>query len=242
MRDIGKVVEVLAREGVAVAGQIVAGDVEEAPILISVVVSRDQLNRQSPSNRKLEAIRDELAEQGVRVEFLLRYGDFDDIEIALRSTLLHSHIDSIRNVFMSIDPPEASVWVEPKSNLDLEIISEIESRARKFLSLFDLRLASLALTVEAPLPPLLVILNSVRSFSPASPEDLKKDLEEKGFTIPSPDWLARKLDVMRKEGRIVRLPSGGVVLSTKSLQQLGTSKDSGSPDVRRVLALARRHR
>jgi len=240
--DISKIEELLAREGVRSVGQMVVGDDEESPVLVSVMVRRDDSNRQVPSNKSLETIRAELAETGVRVEFLLRYGDLDDMEIGLRSTLLHSHSDLIRNVFLSVDRPDATVWIEPKSSIDSESLSGMSQRAREFLALFELKLSAILLTADTALPSLYALLNSIRLLAPVLPSDLQEDVRTKGFTVPSPDWLARKLDLMRKEGRIVRSPSGRIVLSLRSLQQLGTSKDPASPDVRRVLALARRRR
>lgn len=206
------------------------------------MVARDSQNRQEPSNRKLEAIRSELADAGIKVEFLLRYGEFEDIEIGLRSTLLYSHINLIRNVFLSIDLPNASVWVEPKSGIDESSLLSMTDRSREYLSLFDLKLSSFAITSEALLPPIYAMLSTIRILSPVQPIDLEKEIKSRGFTVPSSDWLSRKLDIMRKEGRVVRLSNGAIVLTLKSLQQLGTSKDSTSPDVRRALALARGRR
>jgi hypothetical protein len=230
----------LELEGLRPLGAIACGDDESGIVFVTLAIVRDADNKQQPSNSSLRSASARLKARGLNVEFLLRYEHAEEIEPALRATLLHGHIDHIRNAFVSLSSDEARVWVEPKRALSIEELHQIKHRAKTFLALFDIRLTEVLLTSEELLPSRFAMLTAIRQLAPADISDLALALTRRSLPVPSIDWLVRRLDSMRKSGDIVRLANGKYVLTRYALYRLGTAKNKMSPDVARLLALARR--
>lgn len=200
---------------------------------------------QEPSPRRVQqqaGQRPRLAEQGVGVEFLLTDAHAQDVEAGLRATLLHAFGGSVRNVFASVQGPKASIWIEPKHQLAEDELSAIKNRASKFLDEVGVRLEFLTTTVDENLPSVYLCLRVIRQHAPIDPLKLTELLRVRGFVIPSDDWLLRRLDAMRRSGRLVRQDGGRYSLTLAALRDLGTVKGRSSPDISRLLALARRGR
>ncbi|TXH57794.1 MAG: hypothetical protein E6Q97_03760 [Desulfurellales bacterium] len=235
-----QVQEALRREELEPLGRIVLSKDEPETAFVTIAVARDASGKQQPSNASLHLTAKRLRLQGINVQFLLRYEQAEEIESGLRATVLHSHIDHVRNVFVSLSANEARIWIEPKHALSAETIREIEDRSQTFLALFDVQLTEILLTSEELLPSKLAILTTIRQLAPAPMTAIAAELLKRGLTVPSDDWLKRKLDLMRKDKDIVRLESGKYVLTRYTLHRLGTAKSFRSPDIARLLALARR--
>lgn len=240
MSDVDLIRKALLERGVVTEADIVFDEGGGFRYFVSIPVARDRDNKQVPSNRRLTDAQTWLQEQGVIVVFLLRDGVTQDLETGLRATLLHSYIEHIRNVFLSIDGSIGHVWLEQKRDLNAQIIADIGKRASDFLQLSEFDLGSIASLTDAALPSQLACMAAIRQLAPARIEDIVKLLLAKGFTIPSEHRVNQRLDTLRRSGRIVRLGSGHYALSMQSLQALGTAKNSRSPDIDRMLALARR--
>lgn len=206
-------------------------------IYLYVHVKRNSANRQVPSNTKLHAAKKSFIEQGVTVDFLLFDDSMRDTEAGLRATLLHAFGGDIRNVFLSIDGKIAHVWVDPKRQLNDAIKRDMSQKAIAFLSQLDLELGVLASVVGENLPGTLALLKAVRQVAPVNATELKSYLLGRGFIVPSEDWTMRRLDTIRKAGRLVRLKNGKYVLSLRCIKELGTEKNKRSPDIARLLAL-----
>lgn len=232
--------EEISAAGVTSVGRISSSDTERPVYFATVVVERDSDGKQKPSNRTLKAVRDALLAKGVLLEFLLRYENSEEVEAGLRATLLHSHIDQIRNAFFSFDAGRAHLWIEPKQALEQTAINAMIERAEAYLQLFDIRLGSTSITSDEVLPTKLSMLIAIRQLAPVTLTALAMELKSRGYEVPSSDWLLRKLDLIRKEGGLVRLASGEFALTRQSLHALGTAKNRQSPDISRLLALARR--
>jgi hypothetical protein len=232
------ILQVLERAGILLASPLIRDGAGKAKFFAVVDVTRDQGNRQIPSNRKLLEAKAHLAEVAITLDFLLRDAETHDIEAGLRATLLHAYIDDIRNVFLSVDSGETHVWIEPKSNLGDELIARITSRANQFLQDVGLSVASLKSTTNQRLPTKLALLATVRLLAPVSLRELSDSLTKGEFEVPSIEWLNRRLDALRKEGAVVRTDGGLYALTLRSLSSLGTTKNSKSPDISRLLNLS----
>lgn len=242
MSNEADVLAVLNRLNIPVIGSIISDSNRTGHYLIRVSVERNDKNHQTPSNRELEAARVAIRELGSTVEFLLTDHQAQDIEAGLRATLLHEFGNEIRNVFFSANQGSGFVWIEQKRELSGKVREQMERKATVYLDLFDLKLVSLSYTTDENLPSKLAILNVIRRFAPINSGDLRAVLVERRFIVPSDDWLNRRLDTMRKSASIVRLSNGTYVLSLESIHNLGTVKSGKSPDVSRLLALARKSR
>lgn len=234
------IIEALLNENLDPLGKVVVSHEEPQTVFVTIAVARDSSGKQQPSNASLHLAAKRLRLRDINVQFLLRYEQSEEIESGLRATILHSHIEHIRNVFVSLASTKARLWIEPKHALNAVTIREIEERSQTFLNLFDIQLTEILLTSEELLPSKLALLTSIRQLAPANATEIAEELERRGLTIPSSDWLRRKLDILRKERDIVRLESGMYALTLHSLHTLGTAKNARSPDITRLLALAKR--
>jgi hypothetical protein len=236
--QIQEVKRLCLQNGVPLVGDVVF-DVENGTLLAYVAVKKDLDGRQIPSNRKIEEVKKSLLDAGVLVDFLVHDELGQDIESGLRATLLMSFPNEVRNAFLSISGGAAQVWIDPKRTFDEELLKAVERRVRQYLKVFNVDLDSLVRTTTENLPGVTACLSLIRHLAPVLSSELERALTSHGFTVPSEDWLKRRLDSMRKEGRIVRMANGTYALTLLSLQRLGTAKGKRSPDVNRMLALAR---
>ncbi|TDM06121.1 MAG: hypothetical protein C4K60_15850 [Ideonella sp. MAG2] len=132
------------------------------------------------------------------------------------------------------------VWIDAKRSLDEDHRLAISERLGLFLSSFALSLSSLTQLGEGNAPGKLALLRQIRASAPVTAEELREKLTRKGLSVPSADWLTRRLDVLRKASEVVRLGDGSYVPSAATIRALGTTLHGrSSPDVSRLLALAR---
>jgi len=239
MLSEGAVRAVISEMGIPIAGAVVSEfDSEVSYVFVSVF--RDQENRQQPPNSLLNSARSRLKDLGRDVEFLLVDASSQEMESGLRATLRHSFDRELRNVFLSWEGKKAKVWVEPKYSYQEEIGNAITKKIVIYLSQLDIQLDSVVRTTEESLPTMLACLNRIRLLAPFKESALYTDLVSRGFSIPSPDWLKRRLESMRRAGRLVRLADASYALTLSSLRALGMTRGKSSPDITRMLALARR--
>jgi hypothetical protein len=242
MIDKVAILAILEQEGVPVMGTVIRDSVGSDHSFIYIPVQRNADGHQDPSNRSLHRAREFLKQRGAVVEFILTDAHAQDIEAGVRATLLHAFGDEIRNVFLSIEKGSAVVWIEQKKIFEEGVRIALEKKATIFLTEVGLELGALLVTNEENTPGKLAFLKVIRQIAPAEPGLLKSELLSRGFSVPSDDWLRRKLDTLRKNDAIVRLSSGHYVLPSKTFDALGTVRAGRSPDVSRLLALARKCR
>lgn len=239
MFDEKKVQDFLSERGVIAAGRIAKDAFKANRFVVFVDVERDKENRQVPSNKLLNGIKEEILKEGVTVEFVLTDANQQDIEAGFRASILHSFGDFVRNAFLTIDGNNVVAWIAPKVKIQADVLPGIEDRTKLFLSNYELELSALEFTSDANLPGKFVCLQVARLKSPATVSELTLALLEKGFAIPSENWTSRVLDSLRKSGFVIRQKSGKYVVTLAGLKALGTQKNRRSPDVGRMLALAR---
>jgi hypothetical protein len=241
MPSASEVLEILDGLGIAVTGSIVNDAAGSGRLYVFVGVVRDSENHQVPSNRKLIEAKAILAERGVDIEFILTDEQQKDAEAGLRATLLHSFGGVLRNVFLSTEGRRANVWLDLKTAVESQSLTEINAKAAVFLNEVGLELQALSATASQNLPSKTACLRTIRQLAPVLPSRLITDLRAREFVIPSDDWMARRLDLLRKAGVVIRLQDGRYALSMAGLTALGSAKDASSPDITRLLALAHGH-
>ncbi|WP_176057851.1 hypothetical protein [Paraburkholderia sp. BCC1876] len=239
MLDAIQISRLLEELQIRTAGEIIQPSAPGESYFVFIPVTRDSDNRQLPTNRRLQEAKAVLLDAGATVEFLLTDEQTHDIEAGLRATLLHSFADDVRNVFLSLGADSARVWIEPKRALEGLVVAEMRAKAQVYLDELDCRLESLDTTTGENLPSVLACLRAIRHSAPVTTTELRDELIRRGFSIPSPGWLVRRLDAMRRSGKIVWVNHGKYALSLQTLQELGTVKGRSSPDISRLLALAR---
>lgn len=205
-----------------------------------VEVSRNADGHQKPSNLRLRRVAEDLAAYDVLVNFVLNDVSNMDLEAGLRATLIHAFPDFVRNAFLTLEADGGVVWVVPKGDAIRNSMDDISGRIAIYLENAGIRLSEVRLTVDENLPSRTAILNELRIAAPATQEVLAERLASKGFSSPPLDYLSRHLDALRKTSFVVRRKDGNYCLAANALKVLGTVKKRSSPDITRLLDLARR--
>lgn len=233
------ILDCLSAAGLAVGGSPIPDPANESRYFVFVVTSLDAAGRLQPSRSTLNEVAALLAQQGLIVEFLLTDNQSKDIEAGVRATLLHSFPNDVRNVFLTVDRNFANVWIDAKRALDQPQRDAMKERIEVFLRELELSLGAVCTLGEENTPGKVAILNAIRVSAPSSPPEIASQLQRRDFVIPSNEWLTRRLDALRRSNEIVRLHDGTYGLTASALRALGTSQQGRSPDVSRLLALAR---
>lgn len=230
---------IFTKSNVAIVGDIVHDDSSgDVYVQVESYVTSD--GKKSPSRSQLVQIKNELAQRKVNLHILLSSKQEGQFEELLRGTLFLAFPDILRNVFCSLSVGQALVWIESKKPLTTELRTAIENAAEKFCESQKFTFNGMAMIGEVDTPGKVAILTALRTIAPASISDLAAKLTTKGFTIPSTDWLNRRLDSYRKSKNIILTTNKKYVLSIESLSSLGTSnKGARSPDISRLLAIWR---
>jgi len=233
------IVEELTNRGLAANAEPIRDPADPNRYFVFLRVEFDERGRQSPNRNAIDTAVAALMERGLAVEVLLIDTRTLDIESGARASLLHAYPDAVRNVFLSVAKEGVSVWIDAKRSLDEQLRKSLVERLSSFLGQFDLTVNSLATLGEENVPGKLALLSAIRLAAPATPESLISRLRSSGFAVPSVDWIMRRLDAHRRAGEVVRLHDGTYALNVATIRALGTSQRSGSPDISRLLALAR---
>ncbi|TWT20325.1 hypothetical protein FQY83_11385 [Luteimonas marina] len=238
MLDDAAVQSLLGDISPSIHGSVVSDVNRKGHFYVFVDVNRDKDNKQVPSNFLLHNVKRQIEVHGVEVDFVLLDARQRDAESGLRATVLHSFGEHIRNVFLSTTNTDAVVWLDAKRGLESGVKEAVAEKARIFLTEVGFDLKAVETTSGENLPSRTACLRIIRASAPVSIATLDARLRDRGFTVPSADWLTRRLDSMRRAGLIVRLQTGEYVLSLASIRAMGTSKNRRSPDIERLLALA----
>lgn len=238
MTEIEKIRDYLENLNIYPKGEIVINSERPDELFISIETERDSEGKQKPTKKALIEIRDYFSKNGLSINFILQDSTTADLETGLRATLMLV-FPNLRNVFCSITDNTASVWIEPKYQLSDEEHKEISSHADRFFQLVGIKLETIQSTRNENTPTKTAILSNIRIIAPTTLATLIQRLREKKFIVPSDEWLRRQLDGLRKGGAVVVAPDGQISLSLATLRSLGTKKTARSPDITRMLALAR---
>jgi hypothetical protein len=234
--------EYLTHSGIELSGPLTASSSDQADITAFVVTRFDSEKKQRPSNVQLSKISAELSERGIIIKFILINDDLKEIEGQVRANLLHQFGQYVRNSFLSTADGDAVLWLDVKAALEESVHSAIREHAVKLLDLYGIKLRDVALTKEENTPGKVAILSAVRRRSPVKLAALSAYLKGQGFSVPSDDWLTRRLDNLRRTGFVIRQHTGAYSLTSHALTTLGTTRTRRSPDIARILALGQSER
>lgn len=231
---------IIANFRLPLAGEIVPNPTNENGLLIPVYVTKDASGRQRPSGKVLAELRAALAEFALQPEFLLINRASEQMEEGLRASLISTFPSLVRTSYLSVAGGVAHVWVEKKKEPSERDVQGMAEHVTRYAKLFKVERAELRFTSDFDLATPTEVLRAIRRLAPANCEQVCQELEERGFDVPSPQWVNHRFDLLRKGELVVRMPDRTYALTSKALHQLGTVKSKRSPDVSRLLALARR--
>lgn len=240
--DLDEIRREIAKFNLPLAGSVVPSPTVENCVLVSIYTIRDDRGRRSPSGKTLSELRGVIASYGADVEYLLIDEALSELEDGCRTSLVNSFPDIVRNSYTTVLDGVANVWVEKKRDISIEENTKIRELVDNISRVYKLRGAILRVTSDFRIATPTEFLRALRKIAPADCEDLDKELRTRNFSVPSLQWVNHRLDMLRKQGLIVRIAAGHYALTAVALQKLGTVKSRQSPDVIRLLALARRER
>lgn len=228
-----------AEHGIAVISDPIADTADPGSYFVNVAVTKNQRGQQVPGHKALADARQVLLAFSIRPKYILVDPAFDQAENGLRGSLLSSYPDIVRNVFLSVQDGKLRAWLDTKRDLSSDELRNVESHVAECGKRLKVRTTSVLLISSEPVPNNTEILTFIRKHAPVTCEALKHRLEERGFLVPSLDWINRKFDTLRKSGLVVRIADRTYAVTSEGLHRLGTSKGRRSADVTRLLALAR---
>lgn len=118
--------------------------------------------------------------------------------------------------------------------------ADIESHVDEVRRLFDSPPVVLKVELEASKPTAVEFLAIARRKSPVDCQAMQAELGVRGFRSLTFDWINHQFDRLRKGGMLHRQADRTYVLTQAGLFALGSGKGRNSPDVSRLLDLARR--
>lgn len=240
MREEEYILEVLKGDEIIPVGDLVRDVGEEHKYFIFIPITRSGTKPQTPTNYKLRQLSEQFERKDLHVTFLLVDNGNEDLQSSIKATLFRFFPNEVRNAFVASEEEGVTVWVEPKKALtktkELSIVSKIEN----LVEALGCSLEGVRLTSTENVPSRTACLISIRLKSPISKEDLSEALIARGFHIPNEDWLSRVLDKLRRSGFVIRRRDGQFILTLLGLKSLGTAKNRQSPDILRVLDIAKR--
>lgn len=226
--------------GVVLAADIFMDTEGENNCYAFIEISRDSEGKQVPTNYALRRIAEKLKGRGISITFVHVESEQEDIQGTLKNALFRFFPEDVRNAFFSSAGNGITVWVEPKRLLEPNVQSSICEKIADILQTLDIRLEAVRFTTNENLPTVSACLRFIKIKSPVCQQELHAELVNKGFDIPSPVWLSRVLDKLRKSGSVIRQQDENFVLTLDGLLRLGSSKHRSSHDIVRALDIARR--
>ncbi|KEO85428.1 hypothetical protein EH30_12960 [Erythrobacter sp. JL475] len=233
------VLNALGRHKMVLASDLVPNPDVEYGVYIPLSIVRVS-GKAKPTQKEIIDLKNDLVAAGIAPEFILVDRKLQSLESDIRTSLLTSLPDFVRNAFLTLDKGTAEVWIEEKHSLTVEQKTSLENIVGKCLEIQNIENKQVYYVGEQSLASNTEILSLIRKNAPIDISGLNAALTELNFPVPSLDWINRKLDALRKADAIISLPDRSYALTASSLHKLGTRKDRHSPDITRLLALARR--
>ena len=231
--------EVLAGHHVNAAGPVIVNPGVAGGVYIPLTIRRDAEGRQTPTPKILADIQRDLRGRGIVAEYHLVDETGRVIDEGLRESLIERFPDLISKAVVSNERGSIQVWIDTTREVDVEQASSIKQHVQKYVELFNVRSFKVDVANEANLPSNLELLSLIRRLAPVDCHQLQRDLLAREFKAPSLTWINHKLDALRKAGLVVRMDNRTYAVTAEALQRLGTAKGRNSPDVARLLFLAR---
>lgn len=159
---------------------------------------------------------------------------------ALAKYLPDHFVDVILGDF-SKDALEVVMLVNDTAVLRTKERLVIKKKTSEFLSAFDARLSEIWFCdLVDDIPSKFQLLRILFEAAPVISQNLFSILEDKKLRVPSLNWLKRELESLARDGLVLWQANSGYVLTEKGMMKIPNIVSKSSPDIRRVLALARK--
>lgn len=232
--------QTLLAYGVNLIGELTPDKIVDDGVLAFIEVNRSDVGSQVPSNFQLRKIIEFFENEGIFVQLVLVENGAEDIQASIKSMVFRYFPELIKNVSASFDNKGVIVWLEPKHKFEEYEMLLLEKKMQQLLDVLNIKLLGVKFINVENLPTKTALLKYIRQYAPITQAILAVKLTERKFVIPNDDWLSNALDSLRKSQFIFRNKKGDYIVTFIGLVALGSDKDRRSPDINRLLDLARR--
>ncbi|USA40187.1 hypothetical protein [Pelagerythrobacter marinus] len=188
--------------------------------------------------RKLNAFLRLLRNQGIPIEIGFATVRDNAFEAAVRESVAMRFGEVIYDVSTSRSPSGTSVSITYYENERISA-NEIRDHVQELSVLFGVKPLKINIGERSVKPGVTEFLQLTRVFAPVTCERMQELIHDRGYPMPPLDWINHQFDLFRKRGFLIRREDQSYVLTLPGLLALGSGKSRYSPDVRRVLDLAR---
>lgn len=188
--------------------------------------------------RRLNAFLKVLRHQGVPIQIGFATVRDNAFEIAVRESVVMRFGEVIYDVSTSRSPSGTSVSITYYENEKIAS-NEIRDHVQELSVLFGVEQLRLSIGEKSLKPGATEFLQLARVFAPVTCERMQEIIQDRGYPTPELEWINHQFDLFRKRGFLIRREDRSYVLTLPGLLALGSGKSKFSPDVRRVLDLAR---
>lgn len=188
--------------------------------------------------RKIKMLLSDLRDRQIRVHLSFASVRDNPFEVAIRESVASRFGEAIYDISISTSPSGSAVSITHYES-DRVSSEDIRNHVREMAALFGIDSIRLSISERALKPSVTEFLQLARVSAPATCEGLQDLIQQRGYPRPDLEWINHQFDLYRKKGFLVRRDDRSYVLTLAGLLALGSGKGRYSPDVRRVLDLAR---
>ena len=240
MSDVDNIAAYLIEYGLVLSASIIQNPLDESSYYVFVQKNISDRGAEEPTRAAIERMRGQLQSKGHHVEFILTGGSYRDAEAGVRALVTSILPELVEGCFISVEGRTATIWVTPKRSLQQDEHQVLNESCSTYIRSLKLIYGGINFTPSDNHPSKLVCLKIIRTHAPVCLDQIISLARAKAFDVPSAEWMSKNLDNMRKSGQVIRLKNGAYALTLDALKSLGTAKDASSPDIARLLDLARR--
>jgi hypothetical protein len=196
------------------------------------------LDRSAPTS-KVRVLQKKLEQDDIFLEISYYGQQADAFRNAIQESISNVFSNDVEGVTIIKSGGTYHVFVLASSNSN-DITKRVEDHVERIRLLFDAPSVSVKVDLDAGKPTATEFLATARRKAPATCEAMQSELAARGFPGLSLEWVNHQFDRLRKGNLLHRQPDRTYVLTHAGLQALGSGKGRNSPDVMRLLDLARR--
>lgn len=230
---------IVEQHGVTLAGAVTPFEHDAGKFYVPIDLAGIPSSEFAEQERVEKNLVGALIDAGYDAELYFINTPVQRVENNLRSILVSSFSAEIREVTILRNGLSLIVELSVNETSYSPAAKRISDFIQKFLRLIGIKNFSIESSRNQELLTKIEILSTVRLLAPITTIELSSHLAGKGYKDSTPAIIARRLDSLRKEGLLIRTKRGRYALTFNALHRLGTVKTGRSPDVSRLLALAR---
>jgi len=240
MTDVAELSSLITDAGVILTAPVMRSPYEPLKHIAFIKSYINDSGIEEPASGFLSRLKNQAEALGYDIDFVKTGGVYQDIEAAVRLTAQRTLPNVIDNCYVSIEGEKVTIWIAPKQTISKEDAEVLNRKLKSYIEGLSFNIQSIIYPSSEKTPSKWACLSYIRQKSPVGAEQITRGLQDKGFSVPSHEWMSKNLDNMRKGGLVVRMKNGSYALTLDALKIMGTAKNGRSADIRRMLDIAQR--